>query len=372
MTLAYVKISAVEAVPYAIPYVKPLRFASGEVHRADHVLVRVITDEGLVGTADAPPRPFTYGETQASIKAVIDTVFTPQIVGHDPIDRESVAVKLHRTVGNHTAKAAIDMALWDILGQRAGLPVSDLLGGWTDRLRVAHMLGFADPDAMVAEAERMVLAHGITTFKVKVGRHPIGLDIDVCRALRQRFGDMITLYVDGNRGWTAAESARALDEMADLGLEFAEELCPADDVAGRRWLARQARVPLFADESATRPAEITREVLDGGVTGISIKTARSGFTGSLRILGLCEGLGVDVVIGNQIDGQLGTSCSLAFGAAFERTARRPAELSNFLDMTDDLLEQPLRITNGELRVSEAPGLGVAIDQDKLAHYRTDG
>nr|BFE74784.1 hypothetical protein GCM10020092_080850 [Actinoplanes digitatis] len=160
--------------------------------------------------------------------------------------------------------------------------------------------------------------------------------------------------------------------MSDLGLSFAEELCPADDVIGRRWLAAQARIPLFADESATRPAEIAREVLDGGVTGISIKTARTGFTGSLRILGLCEGLGVDVVIGNQIDGQLGSLCNLAFGAAFERTTRRPAELSNFLDMSDDLLQRPLLIENGELRVAESADLGADIDSDKLTHYRTDG
>ena len=76
------KISKVEAIPFAIPYRKPLRFASGEITAAEHVLVRVHTDDGLVGTAEAPPRPFTYGETQASIIAVIDGIFAPQVVGH--------------------------------------------------------------------------------------------------------------------------------------------------------------------------------------------------------------------------------------------------------------------------------------------------
>ena len=75
------KITAVEVVPFAIPYRKPLRFASGEVHTADHVLVRVHTDEGITGTAEAPPRPYTYGETQESIMAVIEKLFTPQILG---------------------------------------------------------------------------------------------------------------------------------------------------------------------------------------------------------------------------------------------------------------------------------------------------
>jgi L-Ala-D/L-Glu epimerase len=365
------KISAIEAIPYAIPYTKPLRFASGEVRTAEHVLVRIATDDGVVGIAEAPSRPYTYGETQASIKAVIDTIFAAQIVGSDPYDREAFAALLHRTVGNHTAKAAIDMALWDILGRSTGISVTDLLGGYTDRLRVSHMVGFDDPAAMVAEAERMRDIYGVRTFKVKVGRHPVQLDIEVCRRLRAGLGDDVELYVDGNRGWTAAEAAQALDALRDVGLSLAEELCPADDIVGRRWLATRAGIPIFADESATRPAEVAREILDGGCTGISIKTARTGFTGSLRVLALCEGLGVDVVIGNQIDSRLGSLCSLAFGAAFERTTRRAAELSNFLDMSDDLVQNPLPIENGELRVVEAPGLGVELDEDKLAHYRTD-
>ena len=365
------KISRIEAIPFAIPYRKPLRFASGEVTVAEHVLVRVHVDDGLIGTAEAPARPFTYGETQQSIVAVIDRLFAPQIIGLSPLQRELIHERLDRTVGNPTAKAAIDIALWDVIGQSLGVPVTDLLGGHGDRMRVAHMLGFAEPTEMVTEALRMRDEFGITTFKVKVGRRPIGLDIAVCRALREALGDDAELYVDGNRGWTASDSARALHAMDDLDLLFAEELCPADDVLGRRWLVQQSSIPFVADESATTPAEVTRELLGGSANGISIKTARSGFTGAHRILSLCEGLGAEVVMGNQIDGQIGSLCSVAFGAAFPATLRRAGELSNFLDMDDDLLTEPLQIRDGWLPVREAPGLGITVDQDKLAHYRTD-
>ncbi|MFD7599716.1 mandelate racemase/muconate lactonizing enzyme family protein [Streptomyces mirabilis] len=365
------KITAVEAVPFAIPYRKPLKFASGEAHTADHVLVRVRTDWGLTGTAEAPPRPYTYGETQESIIAVIDKIFTPQILGLSALEREAVHARLERTVGNPTAKAAIDMALWDILGQAAKMPVSGLLGGYTDRMRVSHMVGFAPAPDMVAEAERIRDTYGITTFKVKVGRRPYTDDVEACRALREALGPDTELYIDGNRGWTASESARALREMADLGLTFAEELCPADDVLGRRWLVAQSTIPFIADESATRAAEVTRELLGGSATAISIKTARTGFTASQRVLHECEGLGVEVVMGNQIDGQIGTLCSVAFGAAHQTSARYAGELSNFLDMTDDLLTEPLTIENGTLRIREGAGLGIDIDPGKLARYRQD-
>jgi L-Ala-D/L-Glu epimerase len=365
------KITQLEAIPFTIPYSKPLRFASGEVHAAEHVLVRVHTDDGLVGVAEAPPRPFTYGETQAGIVAVIQQIFTPQVVGLTLLQREVVGARLARTVGNPAAKAAVDMAIWDALGRTLELPVSELLGGFTDRMRVAHMLGFDEPAAMVAEAERMREIYGVGTFKIKVGRHPVALDTAVVRALREHFGDAVELYVDGNRGWTASESLRAMKEMADLDLLFAEELCPADDVLGRRWLVNQLDVPFIADESVPTPADVTREVLAGAATAISIKTARTGFTGSQRVHHLAEGLGLEVVMGNQIDGQLGTACTVAFGAAYHLTSRRAGELSNFLDMSDDLLAEPLQIRDGVLCVQPGPGLGVEIDPDKLARYRTD-
>lgn len=365
------QITRIDAIPYRISYRKPLRFASGEVTAAEHVLVRVHTDDGLIGVADAPPRPFTYGETQASIIAVIDGIFTPAIVGLSALDREVIHERIDRTVGNLVAKAAIDMALWDVIGKSLGVNVSELLGGYTDRVRVSHMVGFDSPEQMVAEAERVRDTYGITTFKVKVGRRPLELDVAGCRALRDALGAEAELYVDGNRGWSPQEAARALRLMSDLDLSMAEELCPADDVLGRRWLVAHSTIPMFADESVTRPGEVTRELLDGGANGISIKTSRTGFTTSARILGLCEGLGVDVVIGNQIDTQIGSLCAAAFAAAYRATTRRPAELSNFLDMADDLLADPLQIDDGHLAVRQGPGLGVTIDEDKLTHYRQD-
>ncbi|WP_127125651.1 mandelate racemase/muconate lactonizing enzyme family protein [Georgenia sp. SYP-B2076] len=365
------KITRVEAIPFAIPYTHPLRFASGEVRVAEHILVRVHGEDGVVGVAEAPPRPFTYGETQDSIRSIVEKVFAPQIVGLDILDREKVHTLLNRTVGNPCAKAAVDMALWDVIGKVLGQPVTKLLGGYTDHMRVSHMVGFDTPAKMVDVVAQHKERYGITTYKVKVGRRPFTLDVDVVRALREHFGDTIELYIDGNRGWTASEAARALRAMADLDLTLAEELNPADDVLGRRWLVQQSPVPFVADESASRPGEVTRELLGGSATAVSIKTARTGFTYSQRVYFECESLGVENVMGNQIDGQVGTMCTVVFGAAYRGTSARAGELSNFLDMSDDLLTEPLQISAGTLAVRDRPGTGVDIDEDKLAHYRQD-
>lgn len=365
------KITKIEAIPFSIPYVHPLRFASGEQHTANHILVRVYGEDGVVGTAEAPPRPYTYGETQAGIKDVVENVFAPALVGVDVLDREKMVAVMNRTVDNPCAKGALDMAVWDVIGQSLGQPVTKLLGGFTDHMKVSHMVGFDEPSKMVDVVASYKEKYGITTYKVKVGRKPYQLDVAVVRALREAFGDEIELYIDGNRGWTAAESARALADMADLGLTLAEELNPADDVLGRKWLVDRTPMPFVADESVPNQADAVRSLLGGYSTAISIKTARTGFTYSQRIHFLCESMGVENVMGNQIDGQVGSLCSIVFGSAFRGTSARAGELSNWLDMADDLLAEPLEIVDGKMYVRDIPGTGVVIDEDKLAAYRTD-
>ncbi|MFC9935923.1 mandelate racemase/muconate lactonizing enzyme family protein [Glutamicibacter sp. NPDC127525] len=365
------EIVAVEAIPYEIPYSKPLAFASGSISVADNVIVRIRTRDGIVGIAEAPPRPYTYGETQESIVAVINKLFAPAMVGHSLLDREIIKTKLDRTVGNLTAKAAIDIALWDALGRATSLPVHRLLGGFTDRLKVSHMIGFDEPARMADEALALREKYGINSFKIKVGRTPSHPDIAVCRAVREALGEDAEIYIDGNRGWTAAESAHALRELKDVNLARAEELCPADDVLSRRWLVSQSSIPFVADESAPTPADITREVLSGAANAVSIKTARTGFSDSLRVSYLAEGLGIQAVIGNQIDAHIGTICSLHFGASQRSTSRYAAELSNYLDLSDSLLTEDLHISNGEMLLTDDPGLGIEIDPEKLDAYRTD-
>lgn len=153
------------------------------------------------------------------------------------------------------------------------------------------------------------------------------------------------------------------------GITLAEGLCPADDVLGRRWLVRGRPVPFLADESAITPGEVTRTLLDGDATAISIKAARTGAALSRRVFLPCEGLGAEVVMGNQIDGRSGTVRTVALGAAHATASRRPGELSDFQDMSDDLLTEPIEITGDTLAVCHSPGSGVSIDPSKLTRYR---
>lgn len=364
------KIIAVEAIPLAVPYRRPFGFASGQVTAADHVLVRVTCDDGLVGHGEAPPRPYTYGETAASIVAAVRDLFAPVLVGADPFARERLRADLGRTVANNAARGAVDVALWDLVGQACGQPVHALLGHAADEVRAAHMIGFGTPGEMVDDAVAVRDEHGVEAFKVKVGRS-LSQDVAVVRALRTELGDGVELYADANRGWDADTAVVAARRLADHGVTMLEEPNPADDVLGRRRVVRSSPIPVVGDESTITLGGVARALLDGDAEAISVKVARTGFTDSAKIVALCEGLGVTTVVGNQIDGMLGTVASVALGCGLRSPARHPVEVTNYLLMTDDVLAEPPVIADGRIAARQAPGLGVTIDPDKLARYRVD-
>lgn len=365
------KIAAIQAIPYAIPYRTPLHFASGAVHVADHVLIKITTDDGVVGWADAPPRPYTYGETQKSIVAVVQEVFAPELIGLSVFDREKAQAVMARTIHNECAKGAVDIAMWDCMGQILGQSVSTLLGGYTDRMRVSHMLGFKPAQELLDLALGFREQYGITTFKLKTGRQPIHLDVEAARVLREGLGSEVEIYMDANRGWSANQAAEVLRQTSELGLTFLEEPDDAREVLGRRRLVTQSSIPITADESAPNLGEAAREILTGGANMLAVKTARTGFTESAKVVAFAEAAGVDVYVGNQIDTQVGTVASVVFGAALAHTAHRAGELSNFLDIADDLLAEPLQIRDGAICVPTAPGAGTRIDPEKLEKYRVD-
>ena len=353
-----------------MPYRRPARFASGAVERADNVLVRIHTDAGLVGHAEAQPRPYTYGETQASIVAAIRGWFAPRLLGMRPGAIEEARAAFAGLAGNHCARGAVDVALWDLLGRLAGVPCSTLLGGYADRVAVAHMLSFDTPEAMADDAATIHAEHGVRTFKVKVGRDP-QLDIAAVAAIRDALPDAV-LYADANRGWTREQAMDAGDALIGLGVVAIEEPIAIEDRRGRTLLAERWDVPLAGDESCLSLTDVRRAIDEGAVGQVSVKVARTGFSESRDVLGLCRAERMPVVIASQYEGALGALASIAFGAAFADTASRPVEATNFRDLGTDLLAELPRIADGHVAVPTTPGLGYVIDEDALAAARTEG
>ena len=366
---AELRITALEAIPFAVPYRRPAGFASGTVTVADNVLIRVHSDAGLIGQAEAQPRPYTYGETQASIVQTAGGTLAELIVGLNPLDTELVSERCGQIAGNQVARGAVDLAVWDLVGKVLDRPCSTLLGGYARDVAAAHMVSFGTPRDMAEEALAVHERLGVNTFKIKVGREP-DIDIAATRAIRDALPGA-DLYVDANRGWSYHDALRAGDELIALGVQAIEEPIAVDNSAGRLRLAERWPVPLVGDESCISLAHVRRELEEGAVRAVSIKTARTGFSESRQILDLCLARGIPVVVGSQYEGALGAYATVAFAAAFAATAGRPAEITNFLDLTDDLVVRPPQIRDGRAAVPDAAGLGVEVDHQRLERYRVD-
>ena len=363
------KITAVECIPFSLPLAKPVRFAGGRLDVSEHVLVRVLTDVGLVGHAEAPSRPFFYGESQAGMVEAVRRWFGPMLMQQDPFAIERAWAAFGEVEHNNTVKGALDIALHDLVGQSLGLPCHRLLGGWTDSVRVTHICGYGAPEAMIDEALEMRERWGIDSFKLKVGIDP-RQDVRMLHAVRAALPDAL-LYVDGNSGLNGPDAVRVLAAADEIGLAWAEEPVHRDDRPGRAFVARHTRVPIMGDESCRTPEEVARELDDGFVQVVAIKTARTGFRVSRDIAAQCSARRVRNVVASQGDSTLGIVAGLHFAVAHRQTALQPAELAFHLNTGADLLAEPVTIRDGRLSVSDRPGLGVAIDPDKLARYRVD-
>jgi len=363
------KITRIEAIPFSLPLKQPVTFALGKLAVTEHVLVRVHTDEGLVGQAEAPSRPFFYGESQASMVAAVERWFAPALIGRSPFESEHLWSLFERIEHNNTAKGALDIALFDLVGQALGQPCHRLLGGWGRDAAVTYVCGYGAPEAMAEEAQAMRERFGIGCFKLKVGIDP-DQDVRMLHTVRRALPD-VQLYVDGNMGLRATDALRVLAAGAEVGLLWAEEPCHMEDRTGRRRVGRTSPVPILGDESVRTSREVAREIADEAIHLVSIKVARTGFRQSQAIVGLCEANRLRPVQGSQGDSGVGVVAGLHFCVAHKATQSLPAELSFHLNLAGDLLREPLEITGGRLHVGDAPGLGLDIDPEALARFRVD-
>ncbi len=371
-------IAAIESYPFHLPMFGALQWGkSSSFAEVAHIAVRVLLSDGREGWAEAPPRPTIYGETIHSVPAVIRDELAPRVVGLPVWDDDQahtmpwwekpalqrIQSRLHEIKNNHTAKAAIDMAMHSALAQHRGMDLLDhLLDGAprpAARVRVSYILGIGDRDAVLDEARRVV-DQGVRVLKVKVGRR-WDEDIARIRELQAELGPAVDLYADANECFDTQEAAAKLDELAQLGLHYCEEPLPVEQIAARATLRAGQHLPLIADDSAFTRRDLQRELHFDTFDILNIKTARTGFTESAQMLALARAAHKGVMIGSQASAGLGTLYAALF--ALLPGIDHPSEASFPLKLRADVLDRPLRIIDGALHVDDL--LGAQLDRATL-------
>lgn len=360
-----VRLTAV-AVPYR-PELGTIVTSGLVLSEARHLLVEVVTEDGSVGLGEAVPRPSVYGETLDGIRSAIESLLAPPLLGIRPTDTERAWAAWSRVVGNQSAKAALDVALHDLVAQFAGLPLFRLLGGWADdRIPLTMALGMGDPAAIADGAARAVAA-GYPGVKLKVGSD-VATDLAAVAAVREAIGPDLLLYVDANNGYSRVDARRVIAGFERHGVGLLEEPLPAWDVAGRGALAALTRIPLLLDESTNELGRVPGEIASGAAGAFSIRAARSGVTLTRHLVGLAVASGIPCLVGSHRELGVGVAANAHLAAGY-RAVAYPAELGSHVFLEDGLLATPLEIAEGCLRLPTGPGLGVSLDPDRVARYR---
>ena len=368
------KITRVETIPVSVPLKQGLstKTAGGQHVVSPYVMVRVHTDECLVGVGEATLSPRWSGETSPGCVAAIEGLIAPQLVGRDPTAVADLTARMNGTIRfNPFTKAAVEMALWDLAGKVAGVPVCQLLGGKVrDELPMKMVVGAFEVGEAV-ELARRFLKWGARCLKVKVGLDA-DQDVERVRAVRQLAGADIPIGIDANQGWDLATARRALARLEDCDLLFAEQPVPIDDPEDLARLRRDTRVPIMADESIFTLTDARRITALGAADVLSVYPGKHGGIAATReIVQVGRAAGIVSSMGSNLELGVATAAMLHVGAAEQAidSERYPGDFLGPLYHESDLLTEPLELGPEVARLPRGPGLGVELDEEQLELYR---
>ncbi len=364
------KITQVKVYNVAFKLRKPLKIAKMLREKSSNAIVKIETDEGIEGFGEATFAHFFAGETQDSVRSVVDKFLAPALMGRDPTNILSSADEINRVIaGNPFAKAAVEMALWDIKGKALGVPVYALLGGFRRKsIPVAHSLSSGTAAEMVEQALEHI-RQGFKTLKIYCGRETPQSDLERIRQIRKAVGDKIDLYVELNQRWSFKTALKLLPELMELNILFLEQPLSIHSQKEMKILRERSSIPIALDESIFTPEDVFT-AKEGGIADIvNIYVLKAGgILNARRALNVADAVGLDAFVGSL--NELGISSTAgAHVSATLSSLPYPCYLVGPTLYEEDILTQPPDIRDGMFHLSDRPGLGIDVDEKKLEKFR---
>ncbi|QDR82353.1 mandelate racemase/muconate lactonizing enzyme family protein [Sporomusa termitida] len=352
------KIAAIRIGKVSIPLKKPFKTALRQVHSAEDIIIKMIADTGETGFGNAPPTAVITGDSQDSIIAAIRDTIGPKLIGMDVDNLEGIMTTIDAAMlHNSSAKAALDIAVYDLFGKRHGIPLYKLLGGYRQGITTDLTISINAPEEMVADSLAAVAA-GYTELKLKVGTEA-ALDIQRVQAIRAAVGQDVKIRLDANQGWSPKEAVRTIRKFEDMGLgiELIEQPVPAHDFAGLKYVTDQVETDIMADESAFGAYEVFQLLAMRACDLINIKLMKAGgLHNAVKIAHLAETMGIQCMMGCMLESKVGitAAASLAAGKKIISTA----DLDAAVLLAEDPVIGGVSFSKNQLSISDAPGLGI--------------
>lgn len=360
------KIERIDIYKLNIAFKHPLKVAIGLSKGAENVVVKISTNTGLIGWGESSTSSYITGGSQES-DYVTAQHLARLIKGKDPLAIESRMAEINGfTVGEPSIRSAFDMALYDILGKAANLPLYKLLGGEKRPIRTDLTIGIQDSVEQTVARARSIVEQGFDAIKLKVGRPGLE-DVAHVKAVREAIGPDIHLKMDSNQGWDYPTAVANIQAMQSFNLQYSEQPLKAWDYDNLRRLREKVELPICADESVFDDKDALKLVSTGAADYLNIKLGKSGgIHTALKINAIAEAAGCKCMIGCFGESRLASS------AAAHLAMARPNIHFLDLDSAYDLKEDPViggmtydEDIGGRIHVTDEPGHGAAFDEDYL-------
>lgn len=370
--MASVTIARIEVFPLLYPVIGRFKFferSDGRPGGRAAVLVKITASDGTVGWGQSVPIPKWSYETLETVTSTLQRYLIPELIGRDPHDTPALEAAMHAaiapsfSIGQPICKAGLDLALFDLTGRllqksaaqrwrRPGRPRITL--SWTLNPKTLE-----DVEGLVAQGH----ARGYRHFNVKVAPDP-RFDLELCRLVKRLVPDGF-LWADANGGYDEATALAIAPKLADLGVPVLEQPLPANRLTGYRRLKKLGALPILMDEGVVSSVELGEFIQLGLLDGVAMKPARcGGITEAKRQIEMVLDAGLMFLGSGLTDPDVSLAASLALYGAFD--LKYPAALNGPQFLEGSLLRQPFVVRNGELDVPNAPGLGVEVDESKIA------
>ncbi|GLC88088.1 mandelate racemase/muconate lactonizing enzyme family protein [Lysinibacillus piscis] len=357
------KIQQIEIFAIHLPLIEPFIISYATYDTMPSIILKVTTDTGIIGYGEAVPDEHVTGESWDSTYALLKNQLAPAMIGENPMAFETLHDKMNKIVKDApAAKAAIDIACFDIVGKALQVPVYQLLGGrYHEKFPITHVLSIGTPEAMAKEAAQRV-EMGYESFKMKVGTEVMN-DVARIKAVRERVGENIAIRVDVNQGWgNASTTLRGLRALKDLNIDWLEQPVVSDDIDGMVEVKSKSDVTLMIDEGLRGVREMREIIAKRAADKVNIKLMKcGGIYPAMKLAVMAEMAGIECQIGSMVESSVGSAAG--FHVAFSKKIMTSVELTGPLKFSKDIGN--LRYDIPYICLNEQAGLGVDVDEAVL-------